>query len=689
MGIIAKTNGLPLESHIEAVYQSAIAFNSGCDLGIDDKLLYYFAIYHDLGKANPVWLDSFQNRDIIYRHEIGSIFFIDSVPTRYQKELKFLILSHHKSVGGGEGTVYRSFNNLFGFLADPVFYETHIGNIAQWGLTVVNFLKNNYNIHCEIPTEERCKAIINETLEEFSQLKHKYSETLGVCMAGDHFGSCFADQSELRCNINKLYRHPDTGIYDTPNELYPLSLISSDRSKKHTLVEAPTGCGKTNFVMRRCQKRIFYLLPYQASINAMYKKFHDDFQSQDLTIGIRHGSRNSLNFLDADTKALSDFYGLPITVMTPFQILSICFCLKGYEAIIDDIKGQDVILDEIHTYSQLNKAAIYELIKVLKSLGCNIHIMTATMPQAMKEQIVDILGKDDIQFVELPINVLSTYNRHIIHTIPQIDIDSIVKRYENGEKVLIVRNQRHLAINTYLDVKDRISHTDDIAIIHSAMERATKAQVEDTIYRFNKRPGGCILVSTQVVEVSLDINYDCLYTDCSDICNLVQRFGRVNRQRTQLGVMKDVFVIQPYSLDRFHNNWLPYPQTVCDKTFILLQKIDGQVLQQTAIQDMINQIHSSDDVPTRTAFSPINQNGLWKYKEYCHNVETSIPKELEFAGFTGILQSKIDEYLTTNNRDIEIPISEFAGRKLAKHPQNPNICIIPNNLYNNEIGFFG
>ena len=61
-------------------------------------------------------------------------------------------------------------------------------------------------------------------------------------------------------------------------------------SYKHTLVIAPTGCGKTNFVMKRCTKRIFYILPFQASINAMFLRFKNDIKEY-ITKNLRVGDK--------------------------------------------------------------------------------------------------------------------------------------------------------------------------------------------------------------------------------------------------------------------------------------------------------------------------------------------------------------------------------------------------------------
>ncbi|MFO8232169.1 MAG: hypothetical protein R6U20_05830 [Longimonas sp.] len=58
------------------------------------------------------------------------------------------------------------------------------------------------------------------------------------------------------------YRHGHAPY--TASDLYPLSQIDTDDPRPHTLVVAPTGAGKTNFLLARCQRRVFYTLPFTA-----------------------------------------------------------------------------------------------------------------------------------------------------------------------------------------------------------------------------------------------------------------------------------------------------------------------------------------------------------------------------------------------------------------------------------------
>lgn len=684
MGFVIKSkdNGLDLFEHSSSVCDTTFILNRKGNYCLDNDVLYWVSILHDLGKANPLFQSNMENKSFekICRHEISSILFIEIVPNNIRDLVAYLILSHHKSLNGED----RSIHSLYNEQTD-ILFKNHINNIEIWGKDVQEYLMIHYNINCSIPSKNRCEKIIEYYATNISNLSNKYSEYRGVIIMADHFSSCFYNNTERICLLDKLFIKPNVDCYNNVNELYPLSLINSDITKKHTLVIAPTGCGKTNFMMKRAKERIFYCLPYQASINAMYKRFKKDM-GDEVLIGLKHASMNSLSFMDDNSKLLSNYFGLSIKVITPFQIMGILFRIKGYEALIMDLKGQDIILDEIHTYQSLSQACILHLINTLKYIGCRIHICTATIPSYLKDKIVDILEKDNTQIIQLNDEVLTSFNRHIIHTVCDMDIKHIKERYDNGEKILIVKNQVRKAQQLYQELKN-IYPTYKILLIHSRFKRQRMVDIENILLNdFNIKNEPCIVISTQVVEVSIDINFDVMFTDCADIMSLIQRFGRINQQRKNIGVFRDIFVMKNKDKE-----YKPYNENICDKTFSILARYDNKVLDETKIQNIIDEVHEVDSIIKMESANPFTNDGMWKTKEFC-NINSSIPKALEFKGYVGILASDIETYKTTLDSSLEIPIYSniingltlsplFIGEKIIGF-------IIPDTRYNSELGFF-
>lgn len=162
--------------------------------------------------------------------------------------------------------------------------------------------------------------------------------------------------------------------------------------------------GKTDFLLRRCNGRVFYTLPFQASINAMYKRIKKELKEKNPNLDIRllHAASTLIGKEDGDTDtSLQELIGAGVKVLTPYQMAGIIFGGKGFESIILDLKGCDVILDEVHTYSGVSQAIVIKIISLLKSIGCRIHIGTATMPSVLYKKIIEVLGKEQVYEVKL------------------------------------------------------------------------------------------------------------------------------------------------------------------------------------------------------------------------------------------------------------------------------------------------
>lgn len=518
------------------------------------------------------------------------------------------------------------------------------------------------------------------------------SEWRGLLMAADHMASAMETTFEMP--LDKLFIKPDLSFYNRQSELYPLSLISSDNKKMHTLVTAPTGAGKTDFLLRRCRGRVFYTLPFQASINAMYDRIKTDLSNTNAQVHLLHASSN-LKVKDGkiEESIMQRHVGASVKVLTPHQMASVVFGIKGYEAMAMDLKGCDVILDEIHTYSDVMQSIVLRIIEILIALDCRVHVGTATMPTVLYQKILHLLGGADAVYeVKLDSQMLQSFNRHQIYKLEdkKKSYDVIASAIKSNSKVLIVCNQVKRAQELYESIEELYPDVKKM-LVHSRYKRSDRAKLETKLREdFNKLENvPCIVVSTQVVEVSLDISFDVMITECAPIDALTQRFGRINRKRTRdtIGHYKPIYVIAPSEDEK---EALPYRLDVLKDTFRVLPD-SGEIMEECHVQEMIDKVYPKIDFQNIDFTGVVFLNGKWVLKALCHHPKSALLETLDINSAVCITEEDKDRYLCANGLErieMEIPVSyhSIAHRNLDQLNKGAHPFVIPNKGYDDEKG---
>lgn len=369
---------------------------------------------------------------------------------------------------------------------------------------------------------------------------------------------------------------------------------------------------------------------------------------------------------------------------------SIVFGIKGYEAMLLDLEGCDVILDEIHTYSSEIQAIVLKIIEILKFIKCRIHIGTATMPSILYNRVKEILGgSSEVYEVSLPNEILKTFNRHIVHKTTDFEscIEIIVGAISDRKKILIVYNQVQRAQLLYDRIGVLFPNTNKM-LIHSRFKRNDRNMLEKSLKEdFNTSNEACIVVSTQVVEVSLDISFDVMITECAPIDAMIQRFGRINRKRTEetIGKYKDIYVIQP-PMDK--KSALPYDVDILQKSYDILP--NDALLEETSLQTMLDTVYPNTKFVNLDYSGVIFVDGRWGIKELCHNAKSALLDVLDINSAVCVLESDKDEYINNPQSRLlqEIPVSykSIAYNKLKQLDVGARPFVVPDKAYNDERG---
>lgn len=228
------------------------------------------------------------------------------------------------------------------------------------------------------------------------------------------------------------------------------------------------------------------------------------------------------------------------------------------------LAGKVVVCDEVHSYDPYTSRLLDALIKDLLLLRCTVIVLTATLPAARKTELLKAAGATVIPDgagypLITAVRTGSTVAEENALTPDRADERTIRLEHlpkddptiweracgaaEAGACVLIIRNTVAAAQATFRAVRSaRCGNRVAVALLHSRFPRWRRDKLEYSwLRRLGKpaensrgrkpRPKGCVLVATQVVEQSVDIDADLLITDLAPTDPLFQRMGRLHRHR--------------------------------------------------------------------------------------------------------------------------------------------------------------
>lgn len=350
------------------------------------------------------------------------------------------------------------------------------------------------------------------------------------------------------------------------------------RHKGNAFLEAPTGSGKTVAAIawalnnRKGGERIFYLLPYQASIEAMADTLEGFFGKENVAVlharaldyAFRQYFEQTGEYESAAEQAkaeteLNRLAHKPIKVATPFQLLKWLFGIPRFEIGISEMIGGLFIFDEIHAYDAHVVALIAEMVRMLKNLGGRFLFMSATFPPFLKVLLQEALNDEAVTF-GLDSDEGDKWTQQFLHQVRhilrwhdkplEVMLPDIVKAIQDGKRVLVVANRVAQAQEIYRQLREQCP---GVHLLHSRFTRRDRVSRERVIIDALKGKRDDVpiqaLVATQVVEVSLDVSFDTIFTEIALADDLLQRFGRVNRYGEHAGGV-EVHVACQFDRDR-------------------------------------------------------------------------------------------------------------------------------------------
>ncbi|KYD09966.1 CRISPR-associated helicase/endonuclease Cas3 [Heyndrickxia sporothermodurans] len=416
----------------------------------------------------------------------------------------------------------------------------------------------------------------------------------------------------------ELANEMDIGVYVQSfiQKTFPLGInelqkFTKDHQKEHVVVIAQTGMGKTEAgLLWLGNRKGFFTLPLRVSINSMYQRIVDSTKIAiskrneeygEMATGLLHST--SLDYLydqeEANDQVLekvhsqSKEFANKLIITTIDQILKFPFYYLGFEKEIATVATAKVIVDELQAYNPRIAAMLIRAMVIIDQFGGSFMIMTATLPdfyfkalqREMKDPRTPIAYKSFIDDSKKRHNIK-------IEDLSIIDSTIIDKAVKEGEvrKVIIICNTIKRAREVYQSIFEK---NKNVCLLHSKFTKKDRNKLEDNLLLFaenHNTPG--IWITTQIVEASLDIDFDFLITEMSSLDSQFQRYGRCNRKGKKsisepniLVCMKDVSGIGNVYYDEIYSR----------SCTILNQQGEGVILESTK-QMMIYELYNEESL---------------------------------------------------------------------------------------------
>lgn len=595
------------------------------------ELIQKACIYHDIGKINKEFQKRVKNKGIKFdenkevAHNVLSLYFIDE--SKFNNKEDYLIVSnavvnHHDYCDIGLAIREKSdiIENLLEGLDHKKVKKVIPAKIASISQDIDAIKIKGYLHKCD------------------------YSASSGYTA---EYENNFLEKS-LENVLNKWKLDNQDASW---NELQQYCI---ENKNENIIAIAQTGMGKTEAgLLWISDNKGFFILPIRTAINAIYdrtKKYISSYGGNlEEQLGLLHSSSLEYLLLQSEDDKYDDKdeyidkkedkeiieyekiakqLSLPINVSTIDQLFDFVYKYPAYELKLTTLSYSKIVIDEIQMYGpDLLAYLVYGLERIVEQ-GGKVAILTATLPPFVKE----LLSKN-IKFKIKEGGFTDNSKRHNLKILDKrIDSNDICDKYMENEKlnksnkILVVCNSITQAQNLYEEISDILGNK-NLHILHSKFIKCERLSKESEIIEFGKtykdnksneldKQSG-IWISTSIVEASLDIDFDYLFTELQDLNSLFQRLGRCNRKGKKDSSENNCYIYTQIDERSFINGNRGY----IDKDIFELSKEaislwEGQISEKEKIE-LINKYLTMDKIK--------NSNYITQYKHTYNFIKNLTP----------------------------------------------------------------
>lgn len=396
-------------------------------------------------------------------------------------------------------------------------------------------------------------------------------------------------------------------------ELRPAQKFMKMNTDKNLIVIAPTGSGKTEASLLWMNgEKSFYTLPLKVSSNAIYLRIKENYEYKD--VALLHSNAMAVYLREyngnediGEKYERSKMLSQPLTVCTVDQLFRFVYRALGTEIFAATLKYSKLVLDEIQAYEPRVIATIIYGLKMIQEMGGKFAIITATFPPVLKyfmEQYGLVEGKQyifkDFTGKEYQVEKYPRHKVEIRHS--EMNLDEIRLRGKN-RKVLVICNTVSKAQKFYKKLEG-----ENVWLLHSKYIRRDRAFLERKIMGFSESGESGIWITTQIVEASLDIDFDILYTEMCTADSLLQRMGRCNRKGRYCPNEANIVVFDNRNGVSEGKRRSVYEDKLYDRSLELLSKYEHILFSEDKKTAYMNEVYSVDGVKETIYFENIQKD---------------------------------------------------------------------------------
>ncbi len=475
-----------------------------------------------------------------------------------------------------------------------------------------------------------------------------------------------------------------------------LQLFAIKNTNESIIAVANTGMGKTEAgLLWIGNNKGFFILPVKTALNAIYNRIIKNIIDEKIENKVSLLHSESLEYYFKETVVGEDKIleyrnrgknlSIPLTISTLDQLFNFVYKYNGFEIKLATLSYSKIVIDEIQAYSPDLLAYLIYGLECIHQAGGKFAILTATFPpfirEALEKNITNIkfknftVGEDrhNVKVIDEVIKSCDIYDHYLEKKGKTLVICNTVKEAQKLFKELEIKFKNKkirikvFPFNSHFKVilfpNKRIV---ELQLLHSKFIKRDRNKKETLILDFgrteNIKEG--IWISTSLVEASLDIDFDYLFTELNDLCGFFQRLGRINRKGKKRSMLKaaNAYIFTKISKNLFINESGKkgfIDKDIFDISKKALEEVNG-ILPETLKSDLVEKYLTSENIE--------NSNFKKRYELIKSYIENLYIGEKEFTKVQKEFRNinsyyVIPENIFNKNKDIIIEIAKIINDK--------------------------